>query len=524
MISHALSSADAESGRMINRTFVKWAVLGTLFALCLYLTLALYAQQQFAFAILFLVVTSAALYVFSSPGSYAHRYIFPSVAGMVVFVVFPLVYTVGIGFTNYSAAHLLTFDRVKQYFLAQTFQQPGSRYNFTAWEATGGWVLELVSAEGIAYRTEPVVLDQEKAGERPAGVRVVRAMTVDEPSLKPGRPLKLKDVIARKKALAQVEVHLPDDKALRMAGLRHFAALQPLYTELEGERLRNNETGEILVPNHEEGFYQKANGEYVTPGWTVTIGWANYARVLTDPSIREPFTQIFLWTVSFAFLSVVFTLALGLVLANLLQWDQMTGKAFYRMMLILPYAVPAFISILVFKGLFNQNFGEINLILEKLFGIRPDWFSDPALARTMILIVNTWLGFPYMMLLCMGLLQSIPRDLYEASAIDGATPLDNLWRITLPLIIRPLMPLLIASFAFNFNNFVLIALLTGGAPDIIGASTPAGTTDLLVSYTYRIAFQDSGQNFGLAAAIATVIFLIVGGLSWLNLKLTKVKV
>ena len=86
------------------------------------------------------------------------------------------------------------------------------------------------------------------------------------------------------------------------------------------------------------------------------------------------------------------------------------------------------------------------------------------------------------------------------------------------------MPLLIASFAFNFNNFVLIALLTGGAPDILGASTPAGTTDLLVSYTYRIAFQDSGQNFGLAAAIATVIFIVVGALSLINLKLSKIKV
>ena len=142
----------------------------------------------------------------------------------------------------------------------------------------------------------------------------------------------------------------------------------------------------------------------------------------------------------------------------------------------------------------------------------------------MILIVNTWLGYPYMLLLCMGLLQAIPRDLYEASAMDGATPLDNLLKITLPLLIKPLAPLLIASFAFNFNNFVLITLLTRGGPDIIGATTPAGTTDLLVSYTYRIAFQDSGQNFALAAAIATLIFLVVGALAWLNLKLSKVKV
>ena len=124
----------------------------------------------------------------------------------------------------------------------------------------------------------------------------------------------------------------------------------------------------------------------------------------------------------------------------------------------------------------------------------------------------------------MGLLQSIPRELYEASAIDGATPLDNLLKITLPLLIKPLAPLLIASFAFNFNNFVLITLLTRGGPDILGTTTPAGTTDLLVSYTYRIAFQDSGQNFALAAAIATLIFIVVGAMAWLNLKLSKVKV
>jgi maltose/maltodextrin transport system permease protein len=190
--------------------------------------------------------------------------------------------------------------------------------------------------------------------------------------------------------------------------------------------------------------------------------------------------------------------------------------------LILPYAIPAFISILVFKGLFNQNFGEINEILHGLFGIKPDWFTDPVMAKSMILIVNTWLGYPYMMILCLGMLKSIPEDLYEASAMDGAGPINNFFNITVPLLMKPLTPLLVASFAFNFNNFVLIQLLTNGGPDIIGASTPAGTTDLLVSYTYRIAFQgDGGQDYGLASAIATLIFLVVGALALINLKLTK---
>jgi maltose/maltodextrin transport system permease protein len=176
----------------------------------------------------------------------------------------------------------------------------------------------------------------------------------------------------------------------------------------------------------------------------------------------------------------------------------------------------------VFRGLFNQNTGEINLILHGLFGVKPAWFSDPLLAKAMLLLVNTWLGFPYMMVVCMGLIKAIPADLYEASAVAGVGPVTNFLRITLPLILKPLTPLLISSFAFNFNNFVLISLLTGGRPDFLDTSVPAGTTDILVSYTYRIAFQDSGQQFGLAAAISTVIFLLVAAITLVQMRFARV--
>jgi maltose/maltodextrin transport system permease protein len=140
----------------------------------------------------------------------------------------------------------------------------------------------------------------------------------------------------------------------------------------------------------------------------------------------------------------------------------------------------------------------------------------------MLVTVNTWLGFPYMMVVCMGLIKSIPSDLYEASAILGAGPVSNFRHITMPLIVKPLTPLLISSFAFNFNNFVLIALLTGGRPDYLDTPVPAGTTDILVSYTFRIAFADSGQHFGLAAAISTVIFTIVAAITLLQMRFTRV--
>ena len=314
-----------------------------------------------------------------------------------------------------------------------------------------------------------------------------------------------------------------------MSSLRQFAEQKPRYRYEDSlQDLTNVETGKVYRANDAIGFFQEIDnqgnfvGERLEPGYTVGVGWKNFVKILTDEGVQEPFLKIFVWTVVFALLTVVFTTIIGMVFASLVQWEALRGKSVYRLLLILPYAVPGFISILIFKGLFNQSFGEINLILNNLFGIRPEWFNNPFLAKTMLLIVNTWLGYPYIMIVCMGLLKAIPQDLYEASAIDGASVWQNFTRITMPLLVKPLMPLLIASFAFNFNNFVLIQLLTNGGPNMVGTTTPAGHTDLLVSYTYRIAFEGSGtQDFGLAAAIAVIIFLLVSGLALFQIRMTK---
>ncbi len=221
-----------------------------------------------------------------------------------------------------------------------------------------------------------------------------------------------------------------------------------------------------------------------------------------------------------------------MLLACLVQRPFLKSRSVYRVLLMIPCAVPSFISILVFKGFFNQHFGEVNIFLKMIMepalamvGIQwqtPDWFSDPHLARVMLLLVNAWLGYPYMMILCMGPLKSIPGDPYEASAIEGASPWQNLRHITMPLLMRPLAPLLIASFACNFNKFVLIPLMTGGGPDFIDSEQPAGYTDLLVSFTYRIAFEvGRGNDYGLAAAIATVIFMLVGLLCLIQMCMTR---
>jgi maltose/maltodextrin transport system permease protein len=462
----------------------------------------------------------------------AWKYLFPGVAAMLLFVAFPLVYTMQIGFTNYSSNNLLSQQRAREYLLEQAVPDEGSTLGFT------------LHPDGSEYRIVLQPLHEPEDLDDPAKRAAIEAGTLVSPplalraarppdhtnmlppaqaSFQVNAPLDLKTLLTHRDVLMHLVLRLPDNRELRYAGVHEFGELDPVWRGNPDGSITNVESGERFVPDMKTGFFTgQKDGAQLQPGFKVGIGLANYRRLFTDPDFRGPFLSIFGWTLSFAFLTVLFATAIGMTLAVVLNWEALRYRTLYRTLLFLPYAVPGFISILVFKGLFNQNFGEINTILHGLFGIKPDWFADPFLAKCMLLIVNVWLGYPYMMVLCSGLMKSIPADLYEASAIAGAGPLTNFFRITAPLIIKPLMPLLISAFAYNFNNFVLISLLTDGRPDYLNTKIPAGTNDILVSYTYRIAFQDSGQNFGLAAAISTMIFVLVAILSLANIKLSRV--
>ena len=438
---------------------------------------------------------------------------------MLLFVAFPLVYTVQIGFTNYSASNLLSEDRARGYLLEQAEVSEARAYGFSV-HADGDMVRLVLTPQGegansARFASAPLSLSAAQTTSV-----AMQPLAIDAQL---SAPYTLRQVIAHRDALKALRLTLPDQSVLVYAGLREFAVFEPLWQAQPGGALKRVADGAVYQPNRDTGYFEDAQGERLQPGFKVGVGFANYARLFGDADMRGPFVSIFIWTVVFAGLTVLFSTAIGMTLAVVLNWEALKYRTLYRTLLFLPYAVPGFISILVFKGLFNQNFGEINAILDALFGVKPAWFADPTLAKAMILIVNTWLGYPYIMVLCTGLIKSIPADLYEASAIAGAKPLTNFFRITAPLIVKPLTPLLISAFAFNFNNFVLISLLTDGRPDYLNTKLPAGTTDILVSYTYRIAFTDAGANFGLAAAISTVIFFLVAILSLVNLKLTQSK-
>lgn len=522
------SSSDAH-WRLLRGALALLLALGLL-----YLVFNVYASGEWMWALGLLVLSAAGFAIYLSRAGFVWRYLFPGVAGMLLFVAFPLLYTMQIGFTNYSSNNLLSLERARAYLLDQTAPDEARTLGYT------------LHADGSEYRLvlAPLRDDAEGAGEEgnaqdgpdpatlvspPLALR--SAQPPEETAMLPlaqasfhlNQPLGLKDLLAHRDVLMRLKLKLPDGRLLNYAGVREFGPVNPLWRDNPDGSLTQLESGEIYRPNMDAGFFQGSrNGARLQPGFKVNIGLGNFTRMFSDPDFRGPFLAIFGWTMLFALLTVLFSLIIGMTLAVVLNWEALRFRTLYRTLLFLPYAVPGFISILVFKGLFNQNFGEINAILNGLFGVKPAWFADPLLAKAMLLIVNTWLGYPYVMVLCAGLIKAIPADLYEASAIAGARPLANFMKITAPLIVKPLMPLLIAAFAYNFNNFVLVALLTDGRPDFLNTKIPAGTTDILVSYTYRIAFKDSGQNFGLAAAISTMIFFMVALMSLANLKIARV--
>jgi arabinogalactan oligomer/maltooligosaccharide transport system permease protein len=289
------------------------------------------------------------------------------------------------------------------------------------------------------------------------------------------------------------------------------------------------------------------------------VGLSNFKKILFSSEVST-FLSVFWWTCIWAIASVALQFGVGLIFALILNRSNLAGRNIYRTFLIVPWAVPSFITILMWAGLLNTDYGAINQALITLPGVLPlmkgflgvinfflhlansaaalfqgggaarppfeymqlnargmvPWLAEAPWARISVLIVNIWLGFPYMMSISLGALQSIPGELFEASSLDGASKWQQFKKITIPMLRSSVIPVLVTSFAFNFNNFVGIYLLTAGGPALAGSV--AGATDILVSYTYKLAFTLS--QYGMACAYGVLIFLLIGSLSAVNFKIT----
>jgi ABC-type sugar transport system permease subunit len=264
------------------------------------------------------------------------------------------------------------------------------------------------------------------------------------------------------------------------------------------------------------------DGRPIDPGWVTFIGFDNYLSIFGNSEIRAPFLKVFTWNLIFASMSVLLTFTVGLALANAFQDDRLKGKSIYRSLLILPYAIPGFISIIIWRGLLNDQIGPVNDLLNSVGMSNIPWLLDPFWAKVSLLLVNTWLGFPYMFLICTGALQAVPAELKEAARVDGAGAARVFRTITLPLLLVSTAPLLIGSFGFNFNNFVLPFLLTNGGPPVPGARLPIGETDLLITFTFDVAISSGrGNQFALGSAFVIIIFLIVAVIAAFSFRYTR---
>ncbi len=212
------------------------------------------------------------------------------------------------------------------------------------------------------------------------------------------------------------------------------------------------------------------------------------------------------WTIS----NLVLHVGIGIAMAMLLREPWLKLKGIYRVLLILPWAVPNYITALIWKGMFHRQFGAINAFMEALGLEAISWFSQFSTAFCANLITNTWLGFPFMMVVTLGALQSIPRELEQAAAIDGATGWQRFWYITLPLLKPALLPAVILGSVWTFNMFNIIYLVSAGEPD--------SATDILISDAYRWAFS-RGSRYGYASAYAVLIFFILLGYSKIGNKI-----
>jgi len=226
------------------------------------------------------------------------------------------------------------------------------------------------------------------------------------------------------------------------------------------------------------------------------IGLEQYLRVFRE----KVFYILFLKTLGWTFVNVFFHVVIGVSLALLLN-RPLPGRAIFRTLLILPWAVPQYITALTWRGIFNYEYGYINLLLKKVFDLPPiQWLSDPLGAFAAATITNIWLGFPFMMVIALGGLQSIPKELYEAAEVDGAQPWRQFWTITAPLLKPVMIPAISLGVIWTFNNFNVIWLVSDGGK-------PADSTHILVSFVYRQVFNY--YSYGYGAALSIVIFVIL---------------
>lgn len=448
------------------------------------------------------------------------KYLLPGLIFLLVFQIFTLGYTGYVAFTNYGTGHAGTMQQAVDATLIQGERRVPDSPDYPL------AVVERLGEIGFAINDDGDV----RVGTETEPLSTVRGAEVGQsgaPTEVPGWEIIQRAVLLSDPELQERVVNLrvpvsddPNDGSIRTReGSTGVVYSSSLVWDAQAQTITDTESGRVYSPD-ERGNFVADDGTRLPTGWYVNVGFENFVRAFTDADLALPLVQVTLWTFAFAILTVLTSFGLGLLFAIIYNDPRVRGRRILRTLFILPYAFPAFMSALLWRGMLNSEFGVINDLF--FFGADINWLGDPWLARLAILWVNLWLSYPYWFLVCTGALQALPGDTLEAATIDGAGRWRQFRSIILPLLLVSTAPLAIASFAFNFNNFTIIYMIAAGGPAIPGSSSGLGSTDILISAIYRISGVAGGAaDYGLASALSIVVFIVIGVISALAFRQTR---
>lgn len=239
------------------------------------------------------------------------------------------------------------------------------------------------------------------------------------------------------------------------------------------------------------------------------VGFENFRDILLQAKyLNFSFLQIFVFNVVWTVVNVVLHVVFGLGVALLLNIEGLRGKRFYRALLILPWAVPTYVTALTWRNMFDRDYGAVNLLLKSWGFQGPDWFASFATSFGAVVATNVWLGFPFMMMIASAGLIAIPRDHYEAAALDGASRIGQFCHVTLPGLRPTMVPAIILGFIWTFNQFNVLYFVSRG--------DPLGQTEILITQAYKLV--DPMGLYGVASAFSLIIFFILAAFTWAQVR------
>ena len=479
-----------------------------------------FTKGFFELTVVLAIITIGINLIFLLPKMYPYRWMAVGLAFMTLFVIYPILFTIYVAFTNYGDGHLVTKAQALESIAKATYlPEEGQSYGWTAYKSPeGDYALWLIDSSGAGLLAKP---GEEIVAVQPGEQGVGELDANGIPTTIEGYTRLNAIQVATDKTVTEVRFGV-EGTTVQIRSPSEAAQLKPRYVYNEvDDTMLDESNGETYY--NVDGTFTSRTGKTIIPGFRSVIGFENFDRFFSSPALRGPLVRILTWNFIFPTFSVLSTFFLGLAIALMFNDPKFPFKKLIRSFLLVPYTIPGLITILIWRGMMNPELGVINKTLNNLFGVAPPWFTEPIWAQIAVLLVNLWLGYPYFMLITSGALQSIPSDLYEAATVDGANNWQRFRSITLPLLLVAVGPLMIASYVFNFNNFNLIYLFIAGGPPIVGGEAQAGHTDILLSFVYKMAFESGGRGvqYGLASAITILIFFVVGALTLVQFRFTN---